>query len=231
MNNLTHMTIKTWSEADRPREKLLGQGRRALTDAELMAILIGSGTRNESAVDLCRRILNDNTHDLNVLSRLSVTELCRYRGIGQAKAIAIVAALELGRRRKEQKEAVLPLLNNSKKVYNHIRHLFDDLTHEECWALFLNRQCRLIGKHQVGSGGNDFTPVDIKQILRMAIECRATSITLVHNHPSGSIRASMPDIQVTHKLRDAAILLDLIVNDHLILTNRGYSSLRDEGLL
>lgn len=231
MNNLRHIAIKAWAEADRPREKLLEQGRRALTDAELMAILIGSGSRNESAVDLCRRILNDTGHDLNVLSRLSVAELCQYRGIGPAKAVAIVAALELGRRRKEQKEEERPMLNSSKLVYEHIRHVFEDLTHEEFWALFLNRQCRLIGKHQVGKGGNDFTPVDVKQVLRLALECRATSIILAHNHPSGSIRASVPDVQVTHKLRDAAALLDLKVNDHLIVAHREYSSLRDEGLL
>jgi len=231
MNNLNHIAIKAWAEADRPREKLLEQGRRALTDAELMAILIGSGSRSESAVDLCRRILNDAAQDLNILSRLSVIELCQYKGIGPAKAVAIIAALELGRRRKEQKEADRPLLNTSKRVYEHIRHVFEDLMHEEFWALFLNRQCRLIGKQQVGKGGNDFTPVDIKQVLRLALECRATSIILVHNHPSGSIHASVPDVQVTHRLREAAALLDLKVNDHLILAHRGYSSLRDEGLL
>lgn len=231
MDNLTHIAIKEWAEADRPREKLLEQGRRALTDAELMAILIGSGSRSESAVDLCRRILNDTGHDLNVLSRLSVAELCRYRGIGSAKAIAIVAALELGRRRKQQKEAERPLLNSSKRVYEHIRHVFEDLTHEEFWALFLNRQCRLIGKQQIGKGGSDFTPVDIKQVLRLALEYRATSIVLAHNHPSGSIRASAADVQVTHKLREAATLLDITLNDHLILAHQDYSSLRDEGLL
>src|SRR5690606_9401280 len=140
MNNLNHIAIKAWAEADRPREQLLEQGRRALTDAEHMPLLIGSGSRSESAVDLCRRILNDAAQDLNILSRLSVIELCQYKGIGPAKAVAIIAALELGRRRKEQKEADRPLLNTSKRVYEHIRHVFEDLMHEEFWALFLNRQ-------------------------------------------------------------------------------------------
>lgn len=231
MDNLARITIKAWAEADRPREKLLEQGRRVLTDAELLAILIGSGSRSESAVELCRRILSDVAHDLNALSQLSVAELCRYKGVGRAKAISIVAALELGRRRKEQKIAERPFLNSSKRVYEYIRHLLEDLTHEEFWVLFLNRQCRLIEKRQIGKGGNDFTPVDIKQVLRLALACRASSIALAHNHPSGSINPSTLDIQVTHKLRDAASLLDLVVNDHLILANRQYYSMRDEGLL
>lgn len=231
MNNQTHITIKSWAEADRPREKLLEQGRRALTEAELMAILIGSGTRNESAVGLCRRILNDTKGNLNVLSRLSVNELCRYRGIGPAKAVAIVAALELGRRRKTHKEPERPLLNNSKQVYNHVRHLFHDLPHEEMWVLFLNRRCRLIDKQQFGKGGNDFTPVNIKEIIRRALECRAMSITMVHNHPSGSVSASIPDKLVTDKLRDAAALFNIVVNDHLILANGRYSSFLDDGIL
>lgn len=231
MNNLTRIAIKSWAEADRPREKLLEQGRRALTDAELLAILIGSGSRSESAVELCRRILSDVANNLNTLSQLSVTELCQYKGVGKAKAISIVAALELGRRRKEQKVEERPLLNSSKRVYEYIRHLFEDLTHEEFWVLFFNRQCRLIEKQQIGKGGNDFTPVDIKQVLRFALTCRASSMALVHNHPSGSTSPSTLDIKVTHKLRDAAMLLDLAVNDHLILANNQYYSLRDEGLL
>jgi len=231
MDDLTHISIKAWAEADRPREKLLGQGRRALTDAELLAILIGSGSRKESAVELCRRILNDVGQDLNTLSRLAVADFCRYRGIGEAKAISIVAALELGRRRKEQKVADRPLLNNSKRVFEYVNHLFEDLNHEEFWVLLLNRQCRLIEKQQIGKGGNDFTPVDVKQVLRLALACHASSVILVHNHPSGSTNPSTQDIQVTNKLNDAATLLDLAVNDHLIVADRQYFSLRDEGLL
>ena len=207
------------------------QGRRALADAELLAILIGSGSRNESAVELCRRILHDHGNDLNVLSRLSVSELCRYKGIGEAKAISIVAALELGRRRKEQKEEERPILNSSKRVYEYMGHIYEDLPYEEFWVLFLAGGCKLIGKQLIGKGGNDFTPVDIKQVLRLALECRASSIILTHNHPSGSIKPSNVDIQLTNKLGEAAKLLDLPVNDHVIFTNAGYYSFRDGGLL
>ena len=211
------MTIKTWAEADRPREKLIDQGRRALTDAELMAILIGSGSRNESAVDLCRRLLNDVSQDLNVLSRMTVPELCRYRGMGPAKAVTIVAALELGRRRRQQKEAVRPLLDSKKRVYNYIAPLLSDLPHEEFWVLYLNRQCRLICKRQMSKGGRDFAPVDIGLLFRAALEVRADSLTLVHNHPSGISDPSVPDIVVTKRICDAAALFNLKVNDHLII--------------
>ncbi len=231
MDSLSSVTIKAWAEADRPREKLLEQGRRALTDAELLAILIGSGSRNETAVELCRRILRDQDHDLNVLARLSVPELCRYRGIGEAKAISIVAAMELGRRRKEQKEVERPVLGSSIRVYEYIKHIYEDLPHEEFWVLFLAGNCRLISKQLIGKGGNDFTPVDIKLVLRLAIEYRATSLILTHNHPSGALKPSRVDVQLTNKLIEAAKLLDLPVNDHLIFTDSGYYSFRDGGLM
>lgn len=231
MDSLSRVTIKAWAEADRPREKLLEQGRRALTDAELLAILIGSGSRNESAVTLCRRILYDYGNNLNVLSRLSVSELCRYKGIGEAKAISIVAALELGRRRKDQKEEERPTLNSSKRVYEHMRHIYEDLPHEEFWVLFLAGSCNLISKQLIGKGGNDFTPVDVKLVLRLALECRASSLILTHNHPSGSIKPSNVDIQLTNKLAEAAKLLDLPISDHVIFTNAGYYSFRDSGLI
>src|SRR5690606_33396759 len=231
MDNLSRVSIKAWAEADRPREKLLERGRRALSDAELLAILIGSGSRDESAVELCRRILYDQGNDLNELSRLSVAELCRYKGVGEAKAISIVAALELGRRRKEQKEEERPVLNSSKRVYDHIAHLYYDLPYEEFWVLYLSGGCKLIAKQLIGKGGNDFTPVDIKQVLRLALEYRATSIVLTHNHPSGSLKPSTMDVQLTKKLADAANLFDLSINDHVIFTDAGYYSCRDNGLL
>ncbi|WP_257670371.1 RadC family protein [Parapedobacter tibetensis] len=231
MDNLSRVTIKAWAEADRPREKLLEQGRRALTDAELLAILIGSGSHDESAVTLCRRILHDVDNDLHALSRLSVTELCKYKGIGEAKAISIVAALELGRRRKEQKEEERPVLNSSKRVYEYLTHVYEDLYHEEFWVLFLSGGCKLINKQLIGRGGNDFTPVDVKQVLRLALEFRATSVILTHNHPSGSIKPSNMDIQITNKLLKASKLLDFSINDHVIFTNSGYYSFRDSGLL
>lgn len=231
MDSLSRVTIKAWAEADRPREKLLEQGRRALADAELLAILIGSGSRDESAVELCRRILHDSGNNLNELSRLSVTELCRYKGIGEAKAISIVAALELGRRRKARKETERPILNSSKRVYEYMEHVYKDLPYEEFWVLFLAGGCKLIAKQLIGKGGNDFTPVDVKHILRLALEYRATSVILTHNHPSGTLKASTPDIQLTTKLTEAAKLFDFAINDHVIFTNAGYYSFRDSGLL
>lgn len=231
MDNVSRVTIKAWAEADRPREKLLERGRRALSDAELLAILIGSGSRDESAVELCRRILYDRGNDLNDLSQLSVAELCRYKGIGEAKAISIVAALELGRRRKEQKVEERPALNSSKRVYDYLEPLYRDLPYEEFWVLYLGGGCRFIAKQLIGKGGNDFTPVDIKQVLRYALEYRATGIVLTHNHPSGTLKPSAADMQLTKKLANAAVLLDLSINDHLIFTDAGYYSFRDNGLL
>jgi len=231
MDRLPHVAIKSWAESDRPREKLLEQGRRALTDAELLAILIGSGSRNESAVDLCRRILYDMDNDLHRLSRLSVQELCRYKGIGEAKAISIVAALELGRRRKEHKDEARPVLNSSRRVYEFMERLYNDLPHEEFWVLYLAGGCKLLAKAMIGKGGNDFTPVDIKQVMRLAIEYRAQSIILTHNHPSGTLKPSTMDTQLTNKMIEAAKMIDVSVNDHVIFTNKGYYSFRDEGLL
>jgi len=231
MDRLPHVAIKSWAESDRPREKLLEQGRRALTDAELLAILIGSGSRNESAVDLCRRILYDMDNDLHRLSRLSVQELCRYKGIGEAKAISIVAALELGRRRKEHKDEARPVLNSSRRVYEFMERLYNDLPHEEFWVLYLAGGCKLLAKAMIGKGGNDFTPVDIKQVMRLAIEYRAQSIILTHNHPSGTLKPSTMDTQLTNKMIEAARMIDVSVNDHVIFTNKGYYSFRDEGLL
>ncbi|MFC7522706.1 DNA repair protein RadC [Parapedobacter sp. GCM10030251] len=231
MNQSSRVAIKAWAEADRPREKLMEQGRRALTDAELLAILIGSGSREESAVELCRRILHDRGNNLNRLSRLSVSQLCQYKGIGEAKAITVVAALELGRRRKELREERRPVLNNSRRVYEYMDQVYKDLSYEEFWVLFLAGGCKLIANVLIGKGGNDFTPVDIKEIFRLALEYRATSMILTHNHPSGTLKPSNMDIQLTNKLNDAAKLFDFSINDHIIFTNGGYYSFRDSGLL
>ncbi len=225
------ITIKEWAESDRPREKLLERGRRSLSDAELLAILIGSGSRDESAVELCRRILHEVDNDLGKLSKCTVNELCRFKGIGEAKAISIVAAMELGRRRKEEEPENPTLLNNSKRVYDMLRHVYQDLAHEEFWVLYLNAGCKLISKHLIGRGGNDFTPVDVKNIMKLALEVHATSIILTHNHPSGTRMASHADQRLTTKLVAAAQLFDLSINDHVIFTDTGYFSFRDEGLL
>ena len=225
------LILREWSEADRPREKLLVQGRRALTDAELMAILIGSGSPKETAVELCRRILADVRHDLTSLSRLEVPDLCSYRGIGEAKAISIIAALELGRRRRENKCESKPILNSSKKVYDYFAPYIQDLPHEEFWVLFLNTACKLLDQKIIGRGGNDATPVDIRVILRFALQLQANSLILIHNHPSGTLRASHADKMVTQRIVAAAELMDVRVNDHVIFTDTAYYSFRDEGLL
>lgn len=225
------LIIREWSEADRPREKLLDQGRRALTDAELMAILIGSGSRKETAVELCRRILADAKNNLNNISKLEVQELCQYRGIGEAKAISIIAALELGRRRQNAEPEARSILNSSRKVYDYFSPYMQDLPHEEFWVLYLNTGCKVLDKKLIGRGGNDSTPVDMRLILRYALQLHANSMILMHNHPSGTLRASNADKQVTKKIVMAAELMDIRVNDHIIFTDTSYFSFRDEELL
>lgn len=225
------LIIREWSEADRPREKLLDQGRRALTNAELMAILIGSGSRKETAVELCRRILADAKNNLNNISKLEVQELCHYRGIGEAKAISIIAALELGRRRKEAEPEMASIVNSSRKVYDYFSAYMQDLRHEEFWVLYLNTACKVLDKKLIGKGGNDSTPVDIRLILRYALQLQANSMILAHNHPSGTRRASNADKQVTKRIVMAAELMDIRVNDHIIFTDTSYFSFRDEDLL
>lgn len=229
--DMDKLVIREWAEADRPREKMIDQGRRALTNAELLAILVGSGSRGETAVELCRRVLADANNDLGRLSKLEIAELQHYKGIGEAKAIAIVAALELGRRRKEEVQAEQPVLNSSKKVYDYFRSYLQDLSHEEFWVLYLSPGCKVLDKHLIGRGGHDFTPVDVRVILRYALTCKAHAIILMHNHPSGTLKASPPDKLLTAKVVRAADMLDIKVNDHIIFTDTTYFSFRDEGLL
>ncbi|MCS3557136.1 MULTISPECIES: RadC family protein [unclassified Sphingobacterium] len=228
---MSKLVIRDWAEADRPREKLLEQGRRSLSDAELLAILIGSGSRQETAVELCRRILSSVQNNLHSLSKLEVMSLCEFKGIGEAKAITIVAALELGRRRKESEYIEKPLLNSSLRVYEYFRYQLQDLPHEEFWVLYLNTACKVLDKQLIGRGGNDFTPVDVRIILRNALNCKAHSMILIHNHPSGSREASQADKILTKKIAEASRIMDIKVNDHIIFTDNGYYSFRDEGLL
>ncbi len=229
--NTNKLVIREWAEADRPREKLMEQGRRALTDAELLAILIGSGSREETAVELCRRILKDKSHDLNKISQMDIKDFSAYKGIGDAKAIAIVAALELGRRRNEKETVEKPVLNSSKRVYDYFKSRVMDLSHEEFWVIYLNTACKVLDSRLIGRGGNDFTPVDVRIILRHALNCKAHSMILIHNHPSGTRSPSQADKLLTIKIRDAAKVMDIRVNDHLIFIDNGYFSFRDEDLL
>lgn len=223
--------IKAWSEADRPREKLLLQGRRQLTDAELVAILIGSGSRNETAVDLSKRILNFYQNDLAKVAKVSVKDLSKFKGIGEAKAISIVAALELGRRRKESEKEGLVKITSSKDAYDMLRANLADLTHEEFWVLILNRANFVTSKQFVSKGGQSGTIVDPKIIFKVAIENNAASIVLAHNHPSGNLKASSADVSITKNLVQAGLLLEIPIYDHLIITDHSYLSLADEGLM
>lgn len=227
---MSKLVIRDWAESDRPREKLLEKGRRVLSDAELLAILIGSGSREETAVELCRSILSSVQNNLDNLSKLEVVHLCDFKGIGEAKAITIIAALELGRRRKESEHTEKPLLNSSKRVYDYFKYQLQDLPHEEFWVLYLNTACQVVDKQLIGRGGNDFTPVDVRIILRFALNCKANSMILIHNHPSGTRQASQADKMLTKKIVEASKLMDIKVNDHVIFTDKTYYSFRDEGL-
>ncbi len=224
------ISIKAWAEEDRPREKLSTQGRRALTDAELIAILIGSGSRTESAVELSKRIIHHYHNDLNKLAKASIAELSNFRGIGEAKAIAIIAALEIGRRRGEVENQAVETIIGSKEVYNLMRRHLIDLTHEEFWVILIGRGGRLLGKELVSKGGISATIVDAKVIFHVALRHQASLIVLVHNHPSGISKPSQQDIELTKKLVIAGKTLDITIADHLIVTDTGYFSFADEGL-
>ncbi|MCX2574696.1 RadC family protein [Pedobacter sandarakinus] len=220
--------IKLWAEEDRPREKLLQHGRRHLTDAELIAILIGSGNRNETAVDLSKRILQFYSHNLTHLGKASVEDLAKFKGIGEAKAIAIVAALELGLRRKDTPADQQIQISSSNDVYQYLHQTFADLNHEEFWILLLNRANHIIGKHLISKGGQAGTVADAKIIFKVALEKNAANIVLAHNHPSGSLKPSDADNKLTRQMVDAGNMLSLFVVDHLIFGNNSYYSYRDE---
>lgn len=223
--------IKMWAEADRPREKLLINGRRHLTDAELIAILIGSGNRNETAVDLSKRILGAVNNDLYVLGKASVKDLSKFKGIGEAKAIAIVAALELGRRKKEADNRDVLKIATSADAFSVLLPVYADLNHEEFWILILNQANYLIGKQLISKGGMAGTVADPKVIFKTALEHNAAYVILSHNHPSGNLKPSQQDILITKKLVEAGKMLDLYVLDHLIVTNKLFYSFGDEGLI
>src|SRR5688572_30328697 len=224
--------IKSWAEDDRPREKLLLKGRAALSDAELIAILIGSGTAKLTAVDVGKLIMGSVDNDLNALAKLSIKDLRKIKGIGEAKAITIVSALELGRRRKETAAAVRTTITCSTDIYNYIKPNLLDLPHEEFWIILLNRANVVMKKIQISSGGVAGTVADPKIIFKKAIEeSTCSSLILVHNHPSGNIKPSAADITLTKKAKEAGLLLDMPVLDHIIFTENDYYSFADEGLL
>lgn len=226
-----HLGIKAWAEEDRPREKLLLKGKTTLSDAELIAILIGSGSRDESAVDLSKRILSSASNNLNQLGKVSVVELQKFNGIGEAKAISIAAALELGKRRKESDPIKRAKVTQSSVVFDYMREVMDDLPHEEFWVLLLNRGNQILEKVNISKGGVSQTVVDAKIVFKMAIDKLASSIILCHNHPSGNLKPSEADKQLTKKIKEAGIILDLPILDHLIFADNKYLSFADEGLL
>lgn len=230
-NPTEKLSIKNWSEEDQPREKLMAQGRQVLSDAELIAILIGSGNREESAIELCKRILNNSLNNLNELAKLSVNDLMKFKGIGEAKAISIVAALELGRRRKSETVIDKVKLTSSKQAYEYLRPVLEDLPHEEFWILFLNRANKIIGKQLIGRGGISQTTADVKIVFKKSIDKQASAIILAHNHPSGNLKPSQSDIQLTKKIKEGSDLLDIQVLDHLIIGDGNYYSFADSGMM
>ncbi len=231
MSEKKPFSIKNWSEDDRPREKLLSKGRSALSDAELIAILIGSGNREESAVGLSKRILALVENNLSELGKVSVKDLMKFKGIGEAKAISIAAALELGRRRSGGEALSRKQITSSKSIFEIMQPIIGDLSHEEFWVIYMNNSNKVLDKLQLSKGGMTGTLVDTRIAIKKALEVGAISLALVHNHPSGTLRPSEADKQVTQKLSTAASSLDLRVIDHLIVTEKGYFSFADEGIL
>ncbi|NNK83290.1 MAG: DNA repair protein RadC [Flavobacteriaceae bacterium] len=224
-------SIKNWSQGDQPREKLRDKGRASLSDAELVAILIGSGNRDESAVDLCKRILASVDNNLSELGKLSIKQLMAFKGIGEAKAITIAAALELGRRRRGEDALEKKKITSSASVFELMQPILGDLPHEEFWIIYLNNSNKVLQKQQQSKGGITGTLVDVRLVLKHALEVGATSIILTHNHPSGTLKPSESDIQLTKKLKHASDSLDIKVLDHLIVTEKAYFSFADENLL
>ena len=223
------LTITQWAVEDRPREKMMMHGASALSNAELLAILIGSGSAEESAVELMRKILNDYHNNLNELGKASIEELCRYKGIGSAKAISILAASELGKRRKEEAVKERVTILSSKDVYDCFYPLMCDLPTEEFWVLMLNQASKIIDKVKISAGGLSATAVDVRCILREALIKRASAIVLCHNHPSGNIRPSKEDDLLTRHVAQASECMDIRLVDHIILTDGAFYSYADEG--
>jgi DNA repair protein RadC len=225
------LSIKNWSQDDQPREKLLNKGKAVLSDAELVAILIGSGNRTESAVDLSKRILSTVDNNLSELGKLSIKQLMEFKGIGEAKAITIAAALELGRRRRGEEALEKKKITSSNSVFELMQPLIGELQHEEFWIIYLNNSNKVIQKNQLSKGGITGTLVDVRLVLKNALVVGATGLILAHNHPSGTLKPSEADKQITNKLKTAAESLDIKVLDHLIITENAYFSFADESLL
>jgi DNA repair protein RadC len=231
MNYSKNISIKDWADDDRPREKLLIKGKGALSDAELVAILIASGNRHESAVELSKRILQSLGNNLNRLAKLSAHDLIKFKGIGEAKAISIIASLELGRRRRSADVLEKDKIGGSKDAFQILQLKLEDIPHEEFWIVLLNRANKVIDTKLVGRGGVSSTVVDSKVIFSFALESLASGIILGHNHPSGNLKPSNSDLRLTKKIVDAGKIMEVPVLDHIIVGDNDYFSFADEGLI
>ncbi|HSZ25726.1 MAG TPA: DNA repair protein RadC [Cytophagaceae bacterium] len=227
----TNLSIKRWAEEDRPREKLILKGKAVLSEAELIAILIGSGNMEMSAVELSRMLLKEVNNDLSELAKLSVQELKKFKGIGEAKAVSIISALELGKRRRMLDLPKKEMIASSKDIYDMMKPFLLDLMHEEFWVILLNRANGVIKKSSISIGGVSGTIADPKLVFKAALENLASAVILVHNHPSGNTNPSEADVKLTKKMVEAGKLLDIAVLDHLIFTDSSYFSFADEGRL
>ena len=223
------LNINQWAEEDRPREKMMALGPQALSDAELLAILIGSGNTEESAVDLMKRVLADCNNNLNTLGKMTIHDLMQYNGIGEAKAITILAACELGKRRQMEKPEERPDLGTATKIYNHMHPVLQDIDVEEFWLLLMNQNHRLIKKLRISHGGITEVSVDIRIIMREAVLANSTIIAVCHNHPSGSLRPSQQDNDLTATLQQACALMRIHFMDHVIITDGAYFSYHETG--
>ncbi len=224
-------SIKNWAEDDRPREKLVAKGKNALSDAELLAIIIGSGSAEESAVSLSRKILQSVQNNWNELAKLTLSDLCKFKGIGEAKAVSILTALEIGRRKNQQEALELPEITNSEQLFRYVSPWLSDLLYEEFWIIYLNQKNKIIGKEQISKGGISTTIVDIRVVLKKALELNATAIIATHNHPTGNVEPSNEDKNLTQKLANSAQMLDIKLLDHIIVGTNNYFSFADKNLL
>jgi DNA repair protein RadC len=223
------LNINQWAEEDRPREKMAALGAENLTNAELLAILIGSGSTKETAVDLMKKILADCNNNLNTLGKMTIRDLCQYNGIGEAKAISILAACELGKRRQAETPEERPDLGTATRIYNHMHPVMQDLDVEEFWALLLNQHYRLIKKVRISHGGITETAVDVRIIMREAVLANTTILAVCHNHPSGNLCPSHADKELTRSIKRACELLNIYFLDHVIVTDGQYYSFKEQG--
>lgn len=225
------LSIKNWNEDDRPREKLALKGRSSLSDAELLAIIMGSGNREESAVELAKRILLSANNNWNELAKYSIQDLCKFKGVGEAKAISIITALEIGRRRNSQAVLERVKISSSADAAHILQQQIGDLPTEEFWVMYLNQANKIIKTEQISRGGISQTAVDIRIIFKRGLELMATAMILSHNHPSGNLNPSQSDIQLTKKIKEASTYLDIQVLDHVIVSQKDYLSFADDGLI